>query len=106
MYVNQNTKYAISIKWNYMDFRAMKYVQKQEDDVGCTHTVTFLATALNICDQGHGRGVVLGIGDFEGSQAKSWAIVHLPIFQPDGSNIGICEKLPPHLIFFGQMEDS
>ena len=72
MYVNQNTKYAISIKWNYMDFRAMKYVQKQEDDVGCTHTVTFLATALNICDQGHGKGgLCLGWGTSEGAKQKA-----------------------------------
>ena len=89
-----------------MDFRAMKYVQKQEDDVGCTHTVTFLATALNICDQGHrgGRGG-LGLG-VRGAKQKAGPGPPLSIFQPDGSNIGLCEKLPPGLIFFGQMEDS
>ena len=106
MYVNQNTKYAISIKWNYMDFRAMKYVQKQEDDVGCTHTVTFLATALNICDQGHSGGFWLRDGAGGGAKSWAWAIVHLPIFQPDGTNIGLCERLPPDLIFSGKIEDS
>ena len=57
-YANYNTKCAIFFKriCQSKHHRAMKYVQKQEDDVGCTHTVTFLATALNICDQGHGGG--------------------------------------------------